>query len=72
MATSSIFHDFVISDKKTAKRFVDALEASRAFEEKKKQDRNYKPEIQYEEIKDPHEIETILRSAIQRHDKVKV
>lgn len=55
MATSSIFHNFTINDEESARRLVEALEASQ-------KDGPWKPskEVECEELRDPEKIGALM------------
>lgn len=55
MATSSIFHDFTINDEESARRLLEALEAS-------EKDLPWKPskKVKYKDLRDPEEIGALM------------
>ena len=62
MATSSITHKFVITDKKSAERFVKALEES-------KRDRTPRPLLPGRELTDPKEIKELVSEMLKRRQQ---
>lgn len=62
MAASSVTHNFVITDKKSAERFVKALEES-------ERDRTPRPILPVRELTDPKEIKELVSKMLKHHDR---
>jgi uncharacterized protein (DUF2147 family) len=62
MAASSILHNFVISDKKSAEKFIDALDAASAEPDWKASAPVKKP------LRDPEAIRTVLEKWKATHE----